>query len=346
MKIYHFALLFLLFFLVAVINTDISIGKLKEIENEKENITLSLSSASSDAVNYLSKTGSYGGGSINKEEVLSKFFASLYSSMGVISDKAIQTELEIYIPVILLCDTDGYYVYYYDEYKATDGNTYIERTWTEKMPYAYEDDNFIYRFTLTDMVYIYDKNNILNIEESILRTEYQEFQNNPAYMDFRTNYSDSILLNDEGYNLVRKESIISKLEEVMAYYTSRHNMIASRQGITYTFSFPTGRQDEWAEYVDDVNIIVVFQGYPYGPDRNYTYNKIASSAANIIKRPKFLVEEKSWYLLAHKEGCNKITESSIMLDDKFDTIEECARLGAYSCECIEHGARVPELKDQ
>lgn len=344
MKIYHYALLFFMFFLVAVIRTDVSIGELKAIENEKENITSCLSSASSDAVNHLSKTGTYGGGSINKDEVLNKFFASLYSSMGIVSDKARQAEIEMYIPIILICDTDGYYVYYYDEYKSADGNTYIERTWTEKMPYSYEDDNFIYRFTLTDRVYIYDKNNILNKEVPVTQVEYKEFQLDPAYTDFRINYRDSILLNDESYELVRKECIISTLENSMAYYTSRHNMIASRQGITYTFSFPAGRQDEWAEYIDDVNMIVVFQGYPYGPDRNYTYNKVASSTANIIKKPKYYVEEKSWYMLVHEEGCEKIDESSIILEEKFDTLEECARLGAYCCECIEHGARVPELR--
>ena len=85
MKIYHFALLFLIFFLGAVIKTDVSIGKLKAIENEKEEIRTSLSSATSDAVNYLSKTGSYGGGAINKQEVLNTFFTSLYTSLGIIS---------------------------------------------------------------------------------------------------------------------------------------------------------------------------------------------------------------------------------------------------------------------
>lgn len=344
MKIYHFALLFLLFFMGAVIKTDISIGKLKDIEIENNEITTSLSSATSDAVNYLSKTGSYGGGSINKNEVLNTFFASLYSSLGIISDKAAQAEVEMYIPVILLCDIDGYYVYYYDEYKSSDDNTYVERVWTEKMPYSYEDDNFIYRFTLTDMVYIYDENNVLKQDDNVIMCEYSEFKNNPIYTEFRTRYCNNILLNDEHYELVRKESIINKLEEVMSYYTSRHNIIASRQGITYTFSFPTGRQDEWAEYINDVNILVVFQGYPYGPDRNYTYNKVASSTANIVKKDKYYVEERSWYKLAHRQGCEKITESSVLLDETFDTIEECAKLGAYSCECIEHGARVPELK--
>ena len=344
MKIYHFALLFLLFFLVAAVKIDISIGKLKAIENENEIITQNLVSATSDAVNYLSKTGSYGGGSINKEEVLNTFFMSLYSSMGIISDRAAQAEIEMYIPVILLCDSDGYYVYYYDEYKASDGNTYVERVWSEKMPYAYEDEYFVYRFTLTDEVYLYDKNDLLRQEDTLIQGIYKEFQTNSIYAEFRTSYSSCMLLNDENYEIIRKESIISTLEDVMSYYTSRHNFIASRQGITYTFSFPSGRQDEWATHIDDVNLLVVFQGYPYGSDRNYTHNKVASAAGNIIKKDKYLIEEKSWYKLAHKKGCEKIRESSIILDEKFDTIEECAELGAYCCECIEHGARVPNLK--
>lgn len=344
MKVYHFALLFLIFFLGSVIKTDVSIGKLKSIENEKENITISLSSATSDAVGYLAKTGNYGTGSINKEEVLDTFFTSLYSSMGIVSDMAAQAELRLYIPVILLCDVDGYYVYYYDEYKAVDGNTYIEPMWTEKIPYIYEDDLFVYRFTLSDMVYIYDKNNLLGIEDSVVESGYKEFQKNPIYADFRANNSSCILLNDENYGLIRKTAIMNKLEEVMAYYTSRHNFIASRQGITYSFSFPSGKQEEWAEYIEDVNIVVVFQGYPYGPDRNYTYNKIASSGANIIKKFKYYVEEKSWYLLAHRQGCEKLKNNDMVLEETFDSIEECVRLGAYCCECIENGARVPELK--
>ena len=84
MKIYHFALIFLIFFFASVIKSDISIGLLKNIENDKEEITIGLSSATSDAVNYLSRTGSYGTGTINKDEVLTTFFTSLYASFGII----------------------------------------------------------------------------------------------------------------------------------------------------------------------------------------------------------------------------------------------------------------------
>lgn len=344
MKIYHFALLFIIFFLAAVIKTDVSIGELKSIENEKEKITESLSLALSDAVNYLSRTGSYGADSINKEEVLSKFFTSLYSSLGITSNPMARAEIEIYIPVVLLCDVDGYYVYYFDEYKASDGNTYVERKWSEKMPYCYEDEYFIYRFTLTDMVYIYDKNDLINTDEAVIVSTYKEFRESPLFSDFKDKNSDCILFNDEDYELIRKNSIISRLEDVMAYYISRHNLIAQRQGISYSFSFPMDKRDEWADYIKDVNILVVFQGYPYGPGRDYTFNKIASVGANLIKKHRYYVEEKSWYNLAHREGCERIRNNEMILNETFDTIEECAKLGAYCCECIEYGARAPELE--
>lgn len=344
MKIYHLTLIFIIFFLGCVIKTDLTVGSLKAIENEKDEITKNLSSAVSDAVNCLSKTGSYGTGTINKEEVLTTFFASLYSSMGIISDKTAQSEIEIYIPVILLCDTDGYYVYYYDEYKADDGNTYIERICTEKMPYSYEDDYFIYRFTLTDMVYIYDKSDIFKQEGRFVYIDYKELSENPAYEELNLKYGNSFLFHNNDYETVKKTAIINKLEETLAYYTSRHNDIAVKQGITYAFTFPYGMKDQWADYIDDVNMIVVFQGYPYGPDRNYRYNKIVSAGANILKRPKYFVEQKSWYKLAHRQGCDKINDSSLLLEESFDSVEECVKLGAYCCECIEHGAKVPILE--
>jgi hypothetical protein len=344
MKIYHFALLFLILFIGSIIKTDISVGRLKGMEVEKAEMNNAITRAVDDAVNYLTETGSYGTSTINKDGVITTFFGSLYSSLGLISNKSAQAEIEMYLPVILLCDRDGYYVYYNDEYKSSDGNTYIERIWSEKLPYSYEDDYFIYRFTLTDMVYIYDKNDIFNLERKVINTAYQEFATNPEYTDLKTSYSDCILLNEESYNLVRKGAILNKLEDVMTYYTSKHNHIANQQGVTYTFSLPSGKRDEWAEYIDDVSLLVVFQGYPYGAGKNYTYNKVISAGANIIMKPRYYMEKKSWYYLVHRQGCEMLSKNNALLEETFDSVEECVKKGAYCCECIEYGARVPSLE--
>lgn len=345
MKIYHFVLLFFLFFIVAVLKLDIDTGKLKSIENEKTELNISLDTATTDTIHYLAKTGAYGTNSINKREVVNTFLISLYTSLGIISDTAAQEEMEMYIPVILLCDTDGYYVYYYDEYNAADGYTYTKRKWSEKMPYYYKDSDFIYRFTLTDMVYLYDVNHLLSSDSETLELDYHEIQKESDYETFRNKHSDCILLHDEAYEIAKKGAITRQLEDVIAYYTSRHNKIAQKNGITYTFSFPSGDKGKWANYMDDVNLLVVFQGYPYGADRNYSYNKIACAGANVMKKGLYFVEKKGWYYLAHKEGCPKLQESTTVLEETFESLEECAKIGAYCCdECIEYGARAPNLK--
>lgn len=343
MKIYHFALLFLLFFIGIVIKTDLSIGDLKAVENEKKELSISLDSATSDAINYLAASGTFGTNEINKEGVINTFFSSLYSSMDIISDPVAQTEVELYIPVILLCDTDGYYIYYYEDYIDGDGMHYANRQWSEKIPYCFEDDLFSYRFSLYDIISIYDKNNILKSNSQVIEINYHEMQVEDGYAEFRNKYPGSFLLDDEKFELAKKGAIINQLEEALSYYTTMHNVIAKNNGISYAFSFPAD-QEEWASYIDDVSLLVVFQGYPYGVSRNYTFNKIASSGANIIKKGIYFIEQKSWYYLIHRDGCEKLKVSTTVLDETFESIEECAKLGAYCCECIEHGARVPVLK--
>jgi hypothetical protein len=343
MKIHHCALLFLIFFLAVIIKTDRSIGKLKAIEIEKAELTDKLNSATSDAVEFLVSSNVYGGNTINKETLVSTFFTSLYTSMGIISDPSAQAELEMYIPVILLCDYDGYYVYYYDKFKADDGLTYSQRIWSEKLPYYYKDSRFIYRFTLSDMVCIYDINGLLDLPQKVIVADYHEFQKGSVYENFRSKYRESILLNDEAFELVKRGAIINQLEKSLSYYTSKHNEIAQQNGITYCFSYPTGSEEEWAKYMDDVNMLVVFQGYPYGGDSDYTFNKIASAGGNIIKKPVYFVEKRGWYYLAHIKECPELAAGITVLDETFESKEACAQIGAYCHECIEYGARVPIL---
>lgn len=342
MKVYHFIFIFLVFFIIVTLKTDISIARLKNLEQEKMKLEKSLDTATSDAIAYLAKSESYGANSINKDKVIAHFFTSLYSSLDFISDPNGQLELEMYIPVILLCDTDGYYVYYYDEYQAADGLNYTARRWSEKMPYYYKDENFIYGFTLTNSIHIYDVSHLLS-SEKVITLNVKEIQRSSLYSGFRALHKNSFLLNDEAYELTRKGAIVNQLEEVLAYYTSRHNKIARQNGITYTFSFPSHKRGEWASYINDVNLIVVFQGYPYGRERNYVFNKISASGADVIKNKMYYLEKKGWYYLAHKEDCPILATSTNILNEAFSSLEECAKIGAYCCECINNGSRVPDL---
>ncbi len=345
MKIHHFALLFLIFFFAVVIKTDIKVGRMEEIADEKKALNESLYTACADAIEQLAVAGIYGMNSIQKDEVINTFYTSLYSNLGIISDKNVQAEIEMYIPVILLCDMDGFYLYYSDDYKDKEGNTFVKRIWSEKMPYYYQDNYFLYRFSLNDTVSIYDRKNLLKDSiPNILLMDYHESQTDANFEEFRSTNSSCMMLDDETFHLTKKLTMINQLEEVLSYYTNQHNHIAQQNGITYHFSFPHGSEEEWAQYLDDISMVVIFQGYPYGADKNYTFNKIACAGANIIKKPVYYVEEKSWYKLVHKAGCPKLMNNTMIMEETFDSIEECANIGAFCDDCIEHGPRAPEIR--
>jgi hypothetical protein len=344
LKLYHIALIFLLFFLAAVLKTDVLIGNLKGVMNEKSQLQSSLDSATSDAVNFLASSGNFGTNTIDKEGVVSTFFSSLYSAMGITEDEATQSVVEAYIPVILLCDVDGYYIYYYDEFQDGSGNLCTERRWSEKMPYYYEDQYFKYRLMLSDHIIINDVHNLLRDELSVEEIDFHEIRTGDHYQNFRSQHKDCFLLLDETYELTKKGAIINQLEKVLSYYTNQYNMIARHNGITYQFTFPSSPTKEWAKYMDDVNLVVIFQGYPYGWDKSNIFNKVSSASANMIKKTVYYIEQKSWYFLAHKADCQKLKNNSNILNDTYDSLEECAKMGAYCDDCINHGARAPEIK--
>jgi hypothetical protein len=118
----------------------------------------------------------------------------------------------------------------------------------------------------------------------------------------------------------------------MAYYTSHHNHIAKQYGITYNFSLPVIREDEWAPYLDDVSMFVVFQGYPYGDKLGEVYNRIASSGAKISKNRLFYLEQIGWYYVYHRDNCPELENGGMILfDEPQYELETCVKKGAYAC---------------
>jgi hypothetical protein len=193
----------------------------------------------------------------------------------------------------------------------------------------------------------YDKNKILNPSgtQSVFEFDYHEIQSQDEYASFRSSRPDSILLSDKEYETARKAIIINCIESSMADYTSRHNRIASQYGITYNFSLPAIREEEWDGYLDMNSMFVLFQGYPYGDETGEIYNRVSSAAAMINKNDDFYLEQKGWYLVYHKSTCSELKKDSTLLfsDEPYYSEEDCAKAGAYACPiCNQQGVLAPD----
>ncbi len=340
MKLYHVAIIFALIALALMNITDNKENEIYALREEKRKIDVALESAVDDACQNIISIQD-GIIELEKDKAITSFFNSLYSSLGLNMDKVAQEKIRNYVPVILLTSEDGYYVYYSDQYKDKTGAIYTSKSWTEKLPYSYEDDDFIYSFTLSDDVIIYDKKNILGMDDKVISVDYHQFQEEEEYEAFRKARPQNIMLDDELYYLTKRDSIIKRLEESLSYYTSRHNEIAQHNGIAYEFILPTIDKSELIRSIESQSIIVIFQGYPYsGVDQ--VYNRVACAGSSIIKNV-FFIEEKENYSIYHYKDCPIYTPHKE--DKRLYSLKSCSENGSWACsECNKfRGLEVPDI---
>lgn len=343
MRAFHFSITFVIIAIAFILICDIRTNNLNAAINNRKEIDRYIDVAIDDAVTSLVDVGENNQIRINKEKAIESFFASLYSNFNIMSNREKQEELALYIPVIVVTLEDGYYIYYFDEYSGSDNYTYAVHRWSEKFPYHYEDEDFIYNFTLGDYITILDKkgNMDINGEQKVYQMHYKDIKvKYPTILDS----PDHFLLDDDKFNTIRKTRIASLIEKSMAYYTSHHNKIASNYGITYNFSLPSISNEQWMPYLDDWGIFVVFQGYPYGNEAGEVYNRFASAGAKISKDNYYYLEQVQWYLVYHRSGCPELDESSLLYNtEPYLTVKECVQEGAYACpKCNATGIYAPK----
>lgn len=348
MKLSHFTMLFIIIAIAMVMFVDIRTEDYKTIIQEKISIDQAFNSAVDDGAKVLLEMDANRGLALDKNKAKDEFFLSLYSSLGILVAKDKQELLQAYVPVITVTGEDGYYIYYSDEFIAEDGYTYYSKRWSEKFPYYYEDTNFIYGFTLGDTLTIYDKNKILDPlgEKEIHFIDYHEVQTSDKYSNFRLKCSDNFMLDDEMFLLKKKEVIITEIEKSMKYYVNRHNKIAKNYGITYNFALPIIDNSDYVRSIDNPSVMVIFQGYPYGNSLEYTYNRVSVAGAKLTKDNVYYLEQISWYYIYHQGNCERLDESTYLIDQQhpYYREEDCIKRGAYACEiCINGGVNVPEL---
>ena len=315
MKLTNLAILFFIIELTMITILDLRTNNLTAVSNRRIEYDKELDSAIEDGVANLVEVDSKRNLVLNKDAAASQFYESLSANFGVSGNGQAENRLKGYIPVILITDTDGFYINYSNTY-VSNGETLLDQKWTEKIPYAYQDGNLIYRFTLGAYVTLYDKST-----NAIYDGEYK---------DLAAQFPGTIMANDETFDTIRRNAIIGAIEQSMNYYINLHNSIAYQYGITYQFWLPQIDKTDWYRTIDDISMLVIFQGYPYTPASMDTYNRYALGGARITKLKAYYITEENRLKYYHREECPNVNMSGMA----YYTKEECALEGAYPClEC-------------
>ena len=252
---------------------------------------------------------------LNKEKAEENFYQSLYCNFGIPTNRFQQERMKQCVPLLLITDKDGFYINVSRLKKNKNGVQVIEKCWSKKKPYLYTDRDYIYEFTLSNEIKLYNKKKELLIEGD--------------YHDFAGKYPKSKILNRPAiFEEIRRKCIIGHLKEAMEDGLRLHNSVAKMLGVSYQFFFPTVAKEDWYRTIDDVSMLVIFQGYPWRSGNGY-FNRYAIGGARIWKHSAYYVslgENRKLYY--HKEKCSKRGRREL----KYSTKQECALNGAYPCE--------------
>ena len=308
MKLSNIGIIFVIVFLCLIVGVDTKEQLLVAITNQKLKIDQQIDNAVDDSISNLVEFDSTDVINLNKESAVEQFYQSLAANMGVLENKIKREFLKVYVPVILVTDLDGFFI----NYNVADDEGILRNVWTEKMPYSIEENGVVYSFLLGDQ-----KDYIRILDSGTIKEG--------TWQDLKNEYPNSELF--KNFDEYRRKVIINCITEKMRFYINKHNRIASQYGITYNFSLPTISDDDWKRTIDDISMMVMFQGYQYGTSRTMVYNRYTIGGARVRKQNMYYIQEVDGKKYYHKENCGLLTDKS----DVYTTKKEVAQQGAFAC---------------
>lgn len=249
-----------------------------------------IDNAVADALNQIVDEDSLASTSIDFATVTDSFYRYLAWNLGLEAESQKGRTLTNYVPVIAYVVQDGLYMAYQnlDEGEETDRGVNSKekqlgeqsKYWnvgewnasiaiSNRIPFERHTDDYLIQYTLTDYV------RVINLHTSEKIEGY--------YGDLIELLPELFPSSKEEFDKERRLTIINLLTDTMNEYIEKHNKIAKRYGITYQFSLPNIDKEEWYRTVNDISMLVLFQGYPYGNDTLGYYNRMALGGVRVRK---------------------------------------------------------------
>lgn len=231
---------------------------------------------------------------IDFAKVTTTFLHYFSWNMGLEANSMKGRLLSNYIPVITYVTQDGYYIAHHSEvdllsesgeckeesaynsnrnWNPSEWNEWTENsqiTVSDKKLFYEEYHNYTIQYTLNDYVRITDK-----ITGEVTEGMYQDV----------SLVLPGILPEEASlFERERRRVVIDCISTSMNEYITNYNQIAEQYGIQYQFTLPTIEKEDWYRTIDDISMIVLFQGYPYGNHIIGQYNRVALGGARLRKK--------------------------------------------------------------
>lgn len=233
--------------------------------------------------------------SIDFATVTTSFIEYLGLNLGLEPSSPKGRTLGIYVPIIAYIVKDGVYFAYQKEDKGNassnsdessttniskDERNEFYKAWvtgewavhievSKRVPFEKRYGKYQVYYTLSDYV------KVIDCDTNIILEGY--------YTDIIKQIHDVLPSTRQEFDQERCNVIVDCITSNMEQYIATHNTIAKRYGINYHFMLPKIKKEEWYRTIDDISMIALFQGYPYGNLSMGYYNRMALSGARVHK---------------------------------------------------------------
>lgn len=319
MKIIRFELYFVFLMVPIIIMLSMYDAGLRNNEISRIQYDNALDHAVEDGIAHMVEYDSTDTVIMNKDAAVVNFYRSAASALGIIDSPSAQDWLEIYTPVILITDTDGFYIRHCYEAPAADGGVLTLAGWSPKYTYSYQGGQYVLSFTVSDVVQILD-----TTSNSLMEGDYHDL----LRMLPQLSLAFPFMTSEEQFETIRQQCISDTIEEQMEYYINQHNRIANDYGIKYHFFLPTITDEDWERAINGISMMVIFQGYPYPSGRGY-FNMAEVSGARLAKEGEYFVTTENGRQVYHRDGCHLITDDARLTP--YADAKSAAKTGAYPC---------------
>ena len=313
-ELYYVLLMVPMFFMLALFDMGLRNNETSRIQYDN-----ALDHAVEDGIAHMVEYDSTDTVIMNKDAAVENFYRSAKAALGVMGSDVAQEWLEIYTPVILVTDTDGFYIRHCYEVPAADGGVLTLAGWSPKYSYAYQGGQYVLSLTVSDVVQILD-----STSNSLMEGDYHDLLRMMPQLALAFPFMTST----EQFETVRQQCISDSIEEQMEYYINEHNRIANDYGIKYHFFLPTITDEDWERAITGVSMMVIFQGYPYPSGRGY-FNMATVSGARLAKSSGYFITTVNGRQVYHRDGCHLITSDARLTP--YDDVKSAAKTGAYPC---------------
>lgn len=210
---------------------------------------------------------------IYPETCIQSFYHSFFGNFGVSDNPIKQQSLRVHLPVIGVVGTENIRISY-QKIVEEKGEQCLKETWTEPKYFEENYSGYRYRFYIGR-----DRGNIsvyLPIENRFLtgtREEIGEMKEEFSWLKDR-----------EYFEQMRKQVVLETIKGALEQVANQWNMVGKQYGYAYQVQIPELEKQMWCRTMDDIGMLVLFQGYPVEGTRGKTYTRFVFSGARTYKR--------------------------------------------------------------